>query len=110
MGALSYLVPVLIELDVGSRFLHLQNLVIIASVVDLKTMIYVPLDGATFLRIVMMSTSSNSVPKFSKRPRQRTKRSKVKQEWVKIRERNEALDSHIYARAAAAAVGYDVMP
>jgi len=110
MGALSYLVPVLIELDVGSRFLHLQNLVIIASVVDLKTMIYVPLDGATFLRIVMMSTSSNSVSKFSKRPRQRTKRSKVKQEWVKIRERNEALDSHIYARAAAAAVGYDVTP
>jgi phage terminase large subunit GpA-like protein len=36
------------------------------------------------------------------------KRSKVKWEWVKIRERNEALDTHIYARAAAVAVGYDV--
>ncbi len=35
------------------------------------------------------------------------KRSKVKWEWVKIRERNEALDTHIYARAAATGVGYE---
>lgn len=31
----------------------------------------------------------------------------IKWVWVKIRQRNEALDTHIYARAAAAAVGYD---
>ena len=37
------------------------------------------------------------------------KRSRVKWEWVKIRERNEALDTHVYARTAAAAVGYDVV-
>lgn len=37
------------------------------------------------------------------------KRSKVRWEWVKIRERNEALDTHIYARVAAAAVGYDTL-
>jgi phage terminase large subunit GpA-like protein len=32
---------------------------------------------------------------------------KIKWEWEKISERNEALDTHIYTRAAAAAVGYD---
>jgi phage terminase large subunit GpA-like protein len=37
------------------------------------------------------------------------KRSKVKWEWVKIRERNEALDTHIYPRAAVATVGYDTI-
>jgi phage terminase large subunit GpA-like protein len=34
------------------------------------------------------------------------KRSKAKWEWMKDRERKEALDTLIYARAAAA-VGYD---
>jgi phage terminase large subunit GpA-like protein len=33
--------------------------------------------------------------------------SKVKWEWVKIRKQNEALGTYIYARSAAAAVGYD---
>ena len=31
----------------------------------------------------------------------------VKREWQKIRERNEALDCRVYARAAAIAVGAD---
>ncbi len=32
-----------------------------------------------------------------------------KYEWIKIRERNEALDTRNYARAAAALLGYDRM-
>ena len=32
-----------------------------------------------------------------------------KYEWVKVRERNEALDCRNYARAAAALLGYDRM-
>ena len=39
----------------------------------------------------------------------KNKRSHVKWEWVKLRERNEALDTHVYARAAASAVEYDGM-
>lgn len=31
----------------------------------------------------------------------------IKREWVKIRERNEALDCHVYNRAAASALGID---
>ncbi len=37
------------------------------------------------------------------------KRAKVKREWVKVRERNEALNTYVYARAAEAAIGYDAV-
>ena len=37
------------------------------------------------------------------------KRLKFKWEWVKVRERNKALDTHIYTRVASAAVGYDTV-
>ena len=37
----------------------------------------------------------------------RNKRGYAHQEWQKMRERNEALDCRVYARAAAAALGMD---
>ncbi len=49
MGALSDLVPVLIELDVGSRFLHLLDTVEGLPVDDGRVMVLGPFD---FLRIV----------------------------------------------------------
>jgi len=49
MGALSYLVPVLIELDVGPLFLHLLDKVEGLPVDDGRMMVLGPFD---FLRIV----------------------------------------------------------
>jgi phage terminase large subunit GpA-like protein len=37
----------------------------------------------------------------------RDRRGYAKREWQKLRERNEALDCYVYARAAAAAAGLD---
>jgi phage terminase large subunit GpA-like protein len=39
----------------------------------------------------------------------RDRRGYLKREWQKTRERNEALDCYVYARAAAAVVGLDRM-
>ena len=54
-----------------------------------------------------MNISSSFVLKYSCKTTPKDKRAKVKWERGKIRERNAALDTHGYARAAAAALGYD---